>query len=157
MKTVIAAIGMSVAFGAVPAAGQAQWDAREIQGGVEFQLRNDDGAAIFLACVVRGVAVGFAFARPMERTERATVRGFPGARENIAVAPVNDHIVQIVGARGVDFALGVLRTAANLSVLASGQRAHFKIFGSDAIVSQCQERQEDPTGNPNLSMAGYRQ
>ncbi len=157
MKTTIAAIGMSVAFGAAPAAGQAQWDAREIQGGTEFQLRNDDGATIILACVVQGVGVGFAFARPMERTERATVRGIPGARQNVAVAPVSDRIVQIAGARGLDFTLEALRTAANLSVRASGQRASFKVFGSHSIVSQCEERQEDPTLKPDLSMAGNRE
>ena len=82
MKTTVVAIavlGLSVAFGASPAAAQAQWASMDVQGGgKQFQLNNDDGSAIVMLCLVNGQAVAFQFPEPIESADRATVRGTPG-------------------------------------------------------------------------------
>ena len=153
MKTTImamAAIGALATVGAAPVAGQPQWDSLDVAGGgKQFQLSNDEGAAIVLLCLVNGQAVGFSFPEPIEPTERATVRGTPGGRENVQVAAVNDRfLLQVTGARGRDFTLDLLQTASRLSVRASGQNADFEVFGSNTIVSECIEQQEDLIGAP---------
>ena len=151
MKTTIAAVTVlgALTAGAVPAAGQAQWDARDLEGGgKEFQLRNDEGAVIILACQINGLGAGFAFPEPIESTQRAVVRGVPGARENVAVSPVNDRTLQIAGGRGLDFTLELLRTAARISVRAGGRSASFEVFGSNSVVSECVDQQEDRIGDP---------
>lgn len=152
MKRTIAAVtvlGALTAVGAAPAAGQAQWDARDLEGGgKEFQLRNDEGAVIILACQLNGLGAGFAFPEPIQPTQRAVVRGVPGARENVAVAPVNDRMLQIAGGRGLDFTLELLRTAARISVRAGGRNASFEVFGSNSVVSECVDQQEDRIGDP---------
>ena len=142
-------IGVLAVFGAAPAAGQAQWASMDIQGGgKQFQLNNDDGSAIVLLCLVNGQAVGFQFAEPLESTDRATVRGTPGGRENVQVAQVADQLLQVVGARGRDFTLDLLQSATRLSVRASGQDADFEIFGSESTVRECIELQEALIGDP---------
>ena len=152
MKTTVAAIavlGLLATLGAAPAAGQPRWDSMDIAGGgKQFQLSNDEGAAIVLLCLVNGQAVGFQFPEPIESTDRATVRGTPGGRENVQVAQVNDQLLQVTGARGRDFTLDLLQTASRLSVRASGQNADFEVFGSNSTVSECFEQQEDLIGNP---------
>lgn len=152
MKTTVAAVGvlgLLMAFGAAPAAGQAQWASMDVQGGGrQFQLNNEDGSAIVLLCLVNGQAVGFQFPEPMESTERATVRGTPGGRENVQVAQVNDRLLQVAGARGRDFTLDLLQSSSRLSIRASGQDAEFEIFGSESIVRECIELQEELIGDP---------
>lgn len=147
--TAIAVIGVLAMLGAAPAAAQPQWESMDITGGgKQFQLNNDEGAAIVLLCLVNGQAVGFQFPEPIDSTERATVRGTPGGRENVQVAQVNEQLLQVTGARGRDFTLDLLRTASRLSVRAAGQNADFEVFGSNSTVSECIELQEALIGNP---------
>lgn len=145
MKATVAAIatfGVLATAGAVPAAGQAQWDERDVEGGKEFRLHNDEGGAIALRCLVRGVGGGFEFAEPIEPTQRATVRGIPGERRNVAVQLSGDRLLRIAGGQGRDFVLRLLRNSASLTVRAAGRQMSFRVFGSDAIVSQCLQQQE---------------
>ena len=141
----VAVLGVLMTVGAVPAAGQQElWEVRDLEGGgKEFQLLNDEGAAIILACRLQGMGAGFEFVEPIGPTQRAMVRGIPGARENVAVEPVSPYTVQVAGGRSLDFTLAVLRSASSLYVRASGQGASFKVFGSAAIVEQCVEQMED--------------
>ena len=141
----LAVLGVLAAAGAVPAAGQQdRWQSRNLEGGgKEFLLFNDDGAAIILACRLQGMGAGFAFAEPVDPTDRAVVRGIPGARQNVVVDPVSNHTVQVAGGRGLDFTMAMLRTASSLYVRASGQASTFAVFGSAPIVEQCVEQMED--------------
>ena len=152
MKTTVVAIavlGLSMAFGAAPAAGQAQWTSMDVQGGGrQFQLNNEDGSAIVLLCLVNGQAVAFQFPESVEATDRATVRGTPGGRENVQVAQVSEQLLQVVGARGRDFTLDLLQSASRLSVRASGQNAEFEVFGSESTVRECIQLQESLIGDP---------
>ena len=152
MKTTVVAIavlGLTMAFGAAPAAGQAQWDSMDVQGGgKQFQLNKDDGSAVVLLCLVNGQAVAFQFPEPIESADRATVRGTPGGQENVQVAQVSDQLLQVTGARGRDFTLNLLQSATRLSVRASGQSADFEIFGSESIVRECIQQQEALIGDP---------
>ena len=53
MKTrilVLALLNVLAAFAVASAGGQAQWNERAVQGGVEFRLLNDKGTAIVLRC-----------------------------------------------------------------------------------------------------------
>ena len=152
MKTTVAAIGvlgLLMAFGASPAAGQAQWASMDVQGGgKQFQLNNEDGSAIVLLCLVNGQAVAFQFAEPIESAERATIRGTPGGQENVQVAQVAAQLLQVVGARGRDFTLDLLQSATRLSVRAAGQNVAFEVFGSESTVRECIELQESLIGDP---------
>ena len=152
MKTTVAAIGvlgLLMAFGASPAAGQAQWASMDVQGGgKQFQLNNEDGSAIVLLCLVNGQAVAFQFAEPVESAERATIRGTPGGQENVQVAQVAAQLLQVVGARGRDFTLDLLQSATRLSVRAAGQNVAFEVFGSESTVRECIELQESLIGDP---------
>ena len=141
----LAVLGVLATAGAVPAAGQQdRWESRNLEGGgKEFLLFNDDGAAIILACRLQGMGAGFAFAEPVDPTDRAVVRGIPGARQNVVVDPVSNHTVQVAGGRGLDFTMAMLRTASSLYVRASGQASTFAVFGSATIVEQCMEQMED--------------
>ena len=146
---VVAVVGVLAGIGAAPAAGQAQWDSRDIAGGgKEFQLANDDGAVIILACMLNGQAAAFGFPEPIEPTERATVRGVPGGRENVAVTAINDRVLQLAGGRGLNFTFDLLREATSLSVRASGENATFEVFGSNSIIIECLEQEEDRIGQP---------
>ena len=152
MKTTImamAVIGALATVGAAPAAGQPRWDSRDLAGGgKEFQLGNDDGAVIILACLVNGQAAAFGFPEPIEPTERAIVRGIPGGRENVVVTPINDRVLQIAGGRGLDFTFDLLREATSISVRASGESTVFEVFGSNSIISECLNQEEDRIGQP---------
>lgn len=148
MKPVAAAlavIGVLGTAGASPAAGQqGRWEVRDLDGGgKEFQLLNGEGAAIILACRLQGMGAGFEFVEPIRPTQRAMVRGIPGARENVAVEPVNPYTVQVTGGRSLDFTLAMLRNASRLQVRASGEAVTFAVFGSATIVEQCLEQMED--------------
>ena len=148
MKPAIAAmavLGVLASVGAVPAAGQQdRWQVRDLEGGgKEFQLPNDEGAVIILACRLQGMGAGFEFVEPIEPTQRAMVRGIPGARQNIAVEPVNPYTVQVAGGRSLDFTLAMLRSASSIYVRAAGESASFAVFGSAPIVEQCVEQMED--------------
>ena len=146
-------LGVLATVGAVPAAGQQdRWVVRDLEGGgKEFQLLNDEGAVIILACRLQGMGAGFEFVEPIKPTQRAVVRGIPGARENIAVEPVNPYTVQVAGGRSLDFTLAMLRSASSLYVRASGEAASFAVFGSAAIVEQCVEQMEDRTAGMSRS------
>ncbi len=141
----LAVLGVLATAGAVPAVGQQdRWEVRDLEGGgKEFQLLNDEGAVIILACRLQGMGAGFEFVEPIEPTQRAMVRGIPGARQNIAVEPVNPYTVQVAGGRSLDFTLAMLRSASSLYVRASGEAAAFAVFGSATIVEQCVEQMED--------------
>ncbi len=150
MKTFIAAVMALGAVGAVPAAGQdSPWDKRELDGGaVEFRLENDEDAVVILTCHPQGVGVGFEFPTPLEDTERATLRGIPGDRQNVAVARVGERVVSISGGRGRDIALQLLRNAARLFVRVAGEQATFSILGSNTVVSECLNQQDEAIRNP---------
>ena len=152
MKTTASAIGvlgLLVAFGASPAAGQAQWASMDVQGGGrQFQLNNEDGSAIVMLCLVNGQAVAFQFPEPIESADRATIRGTPGGQENVQVTQVAAQLLQVVGARGRDFMLDLLQSATRLSVRAAGQNLAFEVFGSESTVRECIELQESLIGDP---------
>ena len=103
---------------------------------------------IILACLVNGQAAAFGFPEPIEPTERAIVRGIPGGRENVAVTPINDRVLQIAGGRGLDFTFDLLREATSISVRASGESTVFEVFGSNSIISECLNQEEDRIGQP---------
>ncbi|MYH27688.1 MAG: hypothetical protein F4X11_25915 [Acidobacteria bacterium] len=156
MRPAIAALavfGVLATAGAVPAVGQQdRWQVRDLEGGgKEFQLPNDEGAVIILACRLQGMGAGFEFVEPIEPTQRAMVRGIPGARENIVVEPVNPYTVQVAGGRSLDFTLAMLRSASSIYVRASGEAASFAVFGSATIVEQCVEQMEDRTAGMSRS------
>ena len=142
---VLAVVGVLATTGAVSAVGQQdRWQVRDLEGGgKEFQLLNDEGAVLILACRLQGMGAGFEFVEPIEPTQRAMVRGIPGARQNIAVQPVSPYTVQVAGGRSLDFTLAMLRSASSLYVRASGESASFAVFGSATIVEQCVEQMED--------------
>ena len=156
MRVIIAAmvaLGALATVVAVPAGGQQdRWDARDlaVEGGAkakEFRLRSDSGGSVLiLQCLNQAVGAGFAFAEPIEPTQRVTVRGVPGPQRNIAVQPIGDRALRIASGRGRDFLLRMLSGASSVSVDASGQRVWFQVFGSDTIVSQCIQQQDNGVG-----------
>ena len=151
------AVVLTIAIHASPAAAQAVWDARELSGGgAEFRLGNDEGAAIILACQLGGVSAGFEFPEPLEATGSASVRGVPGERQNIAVAPVSDRVIRVTTGRGIEVLLRLLRTTANLFVRAGGARATFEVFGSAPLVTQCLERQDEAIRDPTRRFRSFR-
>ena len=151
------AVALTIAIHASPAAAQAVWDARELGGGgAEFRLGNGEGAAIILACQLGGVSAGFEFSEPLEATGSASVRGVPGERQNIAVAPVSDRVIRVTTGRGIEVLLRLLRTTANLFVRAGGARASFEVFGSAPLVTQCLERQDEAIPNPTRRFRSFR-
>jgi hypothetical protein len=148
MRSALAAsavLGVLATAGAVPAVGQQdRWEVRNLEGGgKEFQLHNDEGAVLILACRLQGMGAGFEFVEPIEPTQRAMVRGIPGARQNIVVEPVSPYTVQVAGGRSLDFTLAMLRSASSLYVRAASESASFAVFGSATIVEQCVEQMED--------------
>lgn len=151
------AVLLVVAVSAAPAAAQAVWDERDIGGGgAEFRLGNDEGAAIILACQLGGVSAGFEFPEPLEVTGSASVRGVPGERQNIAVAPVSERVVRVTTGRGIEALLRLLQTTANLYVRAGGARANFEVFGSAPLVTQCLERQDEAIRDPTRRFRSFR-
>ena len=153
MKKIIVAVfvgGIAGGAGAVVETRQAEaWERIELQGGAaEFRLRNDDRASVILGCQLNGVGMGFEFGEPIDETNRATVRGIPGERHNVAVNPNGDRMVVLAGGRGLNQTLDLLRTSARLSVRAGGGEATFEVFGSESVVSECIGHEEDSIGNP---------
>ena len=76
MKTrilVLALLHVLAAFAVASAGGQAQWDERAVQGGVEFRLLNDEGDAIVFRCADQDVHAGFVFTEPIEAARGALV------------------------------------------------------------------------------------
>ena len=150
MKGLVVAVAALCLVGTAPAAGQdVQWEEIEIDGGgIEFRLRNDDGASIILVCNLAGVVTGFEFPEPLDNPQRATVRGIPGEQQNVAVSVVNDRIVRVDGG-GVEVTVRLLRASARLYVRVAGEAQTFSISGSAHVVSRCLERQDaaipDPT------------
>ncbi len=119
------------------------WDARDIGGGgAEFRLGDGEGAAIILVCQLGGVSAGFEFPEALDVTGSASIRGVPGERQNIAIAPVSDRVVRLTTGRGLEALLRLLRNSANLYVRAGGERTSFEVFGSAPVVSQCLGRQD---------------
>ena len=155
LKTLAAVAALATAV--APAAAQAVWDARDIGGGgAEFRLGNGDGAAIILVCQLGGVSAGFEFPDALEAAERASIRGVPGERQNIAVAPVDDRVVRLTSGRGIEVLLRLLRSTANLYVRAGGARASFEVFGSAPLVTQCLERQDEAIRDPTRRFRSFR-
>jgi hypothetical protein len=153
----VAAVLLAIAIPAPPAAAQAVWDARELDGGgAEFRLGNDEGAAIILACQLGGVSAGFEFPVALEATGSAQVRGVPGERHNVAVAPVNDRVIRVTTGRGIEVLLRLLQNTANLFVRAGGERTSFEVFGSAPLVSQCLERQDEAIRDPTRRFRSFR-
>ena len=156
MLKTLAAVA-TLAIPAAPAAAQAVWDARDVGGGgAEFRLGNEEGAAIILLCQLAGVSAGFEFPGALEAMESASIRGVPGERQNISVAPVNDRVVRLTSGRGIEALLRLLGNTANLYVRAGGARASFEVFGSAPLVSQCLERQDEAIPNPTRRFRAFR-
>ena len=150
----MAVLGVVATVAAVPAAGQQdRWDVRDlaVDGGAkakEFRLLSDSGGSmLILQCLSQAVGAGFAFAESVAPTQRVTVRGVPGPQRNVAVQPIGDRALRIASGRGRDFLLRMLSAASSVSVDASGQRERFQVFGSDTIVSQCIQQQDDRVGD----------
>ena len=140
---VLALLVVLAAAFAAPAAGQAQWNETDVQGGKEFRLVNDAGATILLQCRTVGVGMGLQYSQAQGAARRVTVRGVPGEQRNIAVRAVGGgYLLQIASASGRDFIFRMLRSAASLSVTVEDRRDSFEVFGSDSIVSQCLQQQE---------------
>ena len=155
LRTIATAAALAAA--AVPAAAQAVWDARDIGGGdAEFRLANGEGAAIILVCQLEGVSAGFEFPDALEGAESASIRGVPGERQNIAVAPVSERVVRLTSGRGLEVLLRLLRNTANLYIRAGGERTSFEVFGSAPVVSQCLERQDEAIRNPTRRFRSFR-
>lgn len=159
MKTTVAGVvvvGALASMGALPAAGQAVWEESAFPGGMEFRLRNAEGAAIVLQCLDQGIGAGFALPAPLGATERASVRAVPGRRRNVAVTSLTDRVIKVDRSRGLDFVLDLLRTSARLDLRISDQQASFDVLGSESIVHRCGQ-QEAPLRLPptpiNLSFA----
>ena len=149
----MAVLGVVATVAAVPAAGQQdRWDARDlaVEGGArakEFRLLSDSGGStLILQCLNQAVGAGFAFAESIEPTQHVTVRGIPGPQRNVAVQPIGDRALRIASGRGRDFLLRMLSGASSVSVDASGKRVWFQVFGSDTIVSQCIQQQDNGLG-----------
>ncbi len=140
--TALALLGAIATLGAVPAAGQAQWAETDVQGGKEFRLFHETGAAILLQCRTLGVGAAIQLVEPVD-ARRITMRGVPGERRNIAVRRQGGgYFLSIQSAPARDFMFRMLRAANLLNVRVSDQELSFEVFGSDQIVSQCLQQQE---------------
>ena len=142
MVTALVLLGALATLGAVPAAGQAQWNVTDVEGGKEFRLFHESGAAILLQCLTRGTGAAIQLAEPVE-ARRVAMRGIPGGRRNVAVRQqAGGYFLSISSGPGRDFMFRMLRNAASLSVDVADQELSFDVFGSDQIVSQCLQQQE---------------
>ncbi len=143
MRKIIAMAAVLVAASEAPAA-QAVWNAADLGGGgAEFRLGNDEGAAIILVCRPAGVSAGFEFPTLPGPADGAAIRGLPGGgRQNVTVAPVNDHVFRLTSGRGLEALLQLLRGAPILDVRAGATRASFQVFGSAPVVRECLEHQD---------------
>ena len=142
MTRFIFVIAALATVGTIPVQGQAQWEESQLGPGVyQSRLDNEDGAAIVRQCAVRGVSFILEFPEPLEETDQASVRSIPGARLNIAVVPVGDRAVQIVGGAVIE-TLRLLRDSSRFFVRTGGQSTTFPSSGSGHIVEGCLGRQE---------------
>ena len=140
--TALALLGAIATLGAVPAAGQAQWNETDVEGGKEFRLFHETGAALLLQCRTLGVGAAIQLAQPVN-ARRVTMRGVPGERRNVAVRQQGGgYFLAIESASARDFMFRMLRAANLLNVRVSDQELSFEVFGSDQIVSQCLQQQE---------------
>lgn len=144
----LAVLNLLAAFAVASAGGQARWDERAVQGGVEFWLLNDEGTAVVLRCADQEVHAAFVFTEPLEAATGALVIGQlayvdpgrflpPRMRRSFPVALVDDRTVQIVSGPGLDFTLAMLGAAANIHVRTAGRRASFEVAGSDSMLALC--------------------
>ena len=149
MRKILAVVAVLVAASGAPAA-QIVWDAEDLgAGGAEFRLDNGEGAAIFLVCQRVGVSAGFEFPTAPGPADSASIRGLPGGeRQNVTIAPVNDHVLRLTSGRGLEGLLQLLQGAPILDVRAGGTRASFRVFGSAPVVRQCLERQDEELRDP---------
>ena len=149
MRKIIAVAAVLSAASAAPAA-QPVWDSEDLSGGgAEFRLGNDEGAAVILVCQRAGVSAGFEFPGSPGPADSASIRGLPGGwRQNVTVAPVNDHLVRLTSGRGIEVLLQLLRDTPNVYVRAGGARASFQVFGSAPVVRECLERQDEALRAP---------
>ena len=149
MRKIIAVVAVLVAASGAPAA-QVVWDAEDLGGGgAEFRLGNAEGAAIVLVCQRAGVSAGFEFPTAPGPADSASIRGLPGGeRQNVTIAPVNDHVLRLTSGRGLEGLLQLLQGAPILDVRAGGTRASFRVFGSAPVVRQCLERQDEELRDP---------
>lgn len=140
--TALALLGVFVTVGAVPAAGQAQWNVTDVEGGKEFRLFHESGSAILLQCLTRGTGAAIQLAAPVD-ARRISMRGVPGGQRNIAVRQqAGGYFLGIASGAGRTFMFRMLRNAASLTVGVGDQELSFDVFGSDQIVSQCLQQQE---------------
>ena len=156
-----AVFGILAALGAQPAAGQAQWAERLVQGGVELRLTNAEGDALFLRCSESLVAAGFVFAEPAEAASGALLVGHlsdsepgwvfrPRVSHRFPVARVDERSLQIAPGRGLDFTLAMLVAASRIDVRTAGRRASFEVPAIDSILTQCPGAAIGPVSNhPN--------
>ena len=141
-------VAAALAIPAAPTAAQAVWDAHELGAGRwQFRLGNDAGAAIVLVCEIDGVRASLEFPDALDATESGSIRGVPGGRQNIAVAPMNDRAVRLTTTRGLEVLLRALRNTATVNVHVGGAGASFAVFGSAPVVSECLQRQRPDTGS----------
>ena len=168
MKTrilVLALLNVLEAFAVASAGGQAQWDQRAVQGGVEFRLLNDEGTAVVVRCADQDVHAAFVFTEPIETARGALVIGRlarvepgrilpPSMRRSFPVAQVNDWTVQIASGPGLDFTLAMLGAAATMHVHTAGRRASFEVAGSDRILPRCPRAEERALGGYGISAYG---
>ena len=140
--------GALVTFAGDSGAAHAQWNERAVQGGVEFRLLNDQGAAIVLLCTEQEMRVGFVFAEPIESAAGALLYGetasvesgshlSPHVRQSFPVAQLDAQTVQVVSGRGLDFTLRLLGAATRVHLRSGGGRTSFEVSGSDSILTQC--------------------
>ena len=149
----LAAFGVLATQGAIPAAGQAQWEERPVRGGAEFRLTNAEGAAIVLRCSDQRVDAGFVLAEPIEAVSGALLIGHlsdvqpgwtfaPRRSHRFSVAQVGERSLQIARGRGLDFTLAMLGSASSIHVRTAGQRASFEVQGIPASLTQCPGAEE---------------
>ena len=161
----VALFGVLAGFAVASAGGQAQWDERALQGGVEFRLLNDEGAAVVLRCTDQEVHAAFVFTEPIEAARGALVIGWltrvepgrilaPSRRRSFPVAQVNDRTVQIVSGPGLRFTLAMLRAAATMHVRTAGRRGSFEVAGSDSMLAHCPGAEERSRGGRGISAFG---
>ena len=156
MTRIILLSAVLTAVGAIPAAGQAQWDETHLDSGThEYRLDNDSGVSILLGCRVDGVYAGFVFPMDLEDTERAMVRGIPGGRHNLSLTRVHPSGFRVTGLVGVSDLLTLLRNSSQLVVRLAGQTANFEVFGSEPIVMGCLRRQEALPGGGQNAQRGW--
>ena len=101
-----------------------------------------------MGCGLDGVYLGFEFPDVLDQPERATMRGIPGERYNVSVSQVGDRVAQVTSGRGIDDTFQLLRSVRRVEVRVPGQSALFNVSGSDSVVAECLQRQDEAIRNP---------